>query len=118
MKKRKKLTAAEERRLKEASERFSRPAREALKEAFFAGKPFAEAVRIAQQAHDAAHPGRGGARPGSGRPPLPPGVRRRRLIGFTAQFPPELIERARAVSAERGQSVSALLVEALRAWLD
>ena len=45
--KRRKLTAAEARRLEEATERFNRPAREALKEAFFAGKPLAEAVRIA-----------------------------------------------------------------------
>ncbi|MBR2694154.1 MAG: hypothetical protein IKE69_08065 [Thermoguttaceae bacterium] len=116
--KRRKLTAAEARRLEEATERFNRPAREALKEAFFAGKPLAEAVRIALQAHAAAHPGRGGARPGSGRPPLPPGAKKRRLTGFTAQFPPELLERAKTVSAERGMSVSALLVEALRTYLD
>ena len=112
------LTADEARRLEEESQRFNRPARDALKEAFFAGKPFAEAVRLAQKAHDAAHPGRGGARPGSGRPPLPPGVRKRRLVGFTAQFPPELLQRAKTVSAERGVSVSALLVEALSAYLD
>lgn len=58
-----------EAKLKEATVSYFAVKKRTFAEAIKSGKDLEQAVKLAREAHQKAHPGRGGARPGAGRKP-------------------------------------------------